>query len=78
MAGNTKYKNQYIAEKYDRINLTVPKGDKAKIDAFAKKQGKSINGYLNELIRKDMGIQEVTDVPETPKKAKKEMEYYLF
>ncbi len=26
-----KYQNQFINEKYDRINLTVPKGDKAVI-----------------------------------------------
>lgn len=75
MAGNTKYKNKYITENYDRINLTVPKGEKANIEAFAKKQGKSINGYLNDLIRKDMENPSSSD--NTPKK-KKEMEYYLF
>ena len=28
MAGKTDYKNAWLAEKLDRINLTVPKGKK--------------------------------------------------
>jgi hypothetical protein len=51
----TKYKNQYVAKKYDRISLIVPKGRKDKIKAHAEAQGKSINDYINNLISKDMG-----------------------
>ena len=47
-------KNRYINKAYDRINLTVPKGQKDVIKEYAEKQGKSVNGYINELIEKDM------------------------
>ena len=36
-----KYQNQFINEKYDRINLTVPKGDKAVIKERAQPPGKA-------------------------------------
>ena len=42
--------NRYIAKAYDRINLTVPKGQKEIIQAYAEAQGKSVNGFINEAI----------------------------
>ncbi len=48
------YQNNYIKEKYDRINLTVPKGKKEKIKKKATAAGKSVNEYINSLIDKDM------------------------
>ena len=54
----TAYKNKFIAESYDRINLTVPKGHKEKIKAFAESKGKSVNGYINDLIESDMKKEE--------------------
>lgn len=53
-----KWQNDYIARAYDRINLTVPKGRKATIEARAKETGESVNGYINGLIRADVGLQE--------------------
>ena len=50
--------NGYISRNYDRINLTVPKGQKAAVDAHAKSKGLSTNALLNELLRADMGISE--------------------
>lgn len=50
----TAYKNDFIMRSYDRINLTVPKGQKDIIKAHAEKQGKSVNAYINDLIEKDM------------------------
>jgi predicted HicB family RNase H-like nuclease len=49
-----KWQNDYIAKTYDRINLTVPKGDKEKIKAFAESQGESVNGFINRLIAEAM------------------------
>lgn len=46
--------NKYITKHYERINLTVPKGQKEVIKAHAEKQGKSVNGYINDLIQEDM------------------------
>lgn len=51
----TKYKNEFTKEKYDRLNIQVPKGQKAIIEAHWKAQGyKSLNAYVNTLIKKDM------------------------
>lgn len=46
--------NKYISKAYDRINLTVPKGEKDKIKAYAERKGKSVNSYINDLIKEDM------------------------
>ena len=42
------YQNEYIKEKYDRINLTVPKGRKEEIKKKAASTGQSVNEYINE------------------------------
>ena len=43
-----RWQNDYIARTYDRINLTVPKGQKDLIKAHAESQGKSVNSFINE------------------------------
>lgn len=40
--------------KYDRHTLRFLKGDKAIVAAYANSQGKSLNGYIIDLIEKDM------------------------
>lgn len=46
-----EYDNQYAKEKYDRIPIMVPKGDKEKIKAAAEKRGyKSTNEFIKALI----------------------------
>lgn len=47
------YQNDYIKEKYDRINLTVPKGRKEEIKEKARMQGLSVNEYINKLLDND-------------------------
>lgn len=46
--------NRYTAKAYDRINLAVPKGTKDIIQARAESLGKSINGYVVDLINSDL------------------------
>lgn len=53
-----KWQNDYISKTYDRINLTVPKGRKSAMEAHAKSRGESVNGYINSLVRADMGLTE--------------------
>ena len=48
------YNNTFILRAYDRINLTVPKGDKEIIKAYAESKGKSVNAYINDLIAADL------------------------
>ena len=42
--------NRYIAKSYDRINLTVPKGKKERIQNFAQSIGESVNGFINRFV----------------------------
>lgn len=51
-----KYQNEFIKQKYDRINLTVPKGKKEKIKAAAKAAGQSVNEYINSAIDSYMNL----------------------
>ena len=50
----TDYKRKFNAENYDRMEITVPKGKKAEIKAYAETKGKSINGFVNEAIDETM------------------------
>lgn len=51
----SKYANEFAKEKYDRLNIQVPKGQKAVIEEHWRTLGyKSLNAYVNDLIRKDM------------------------
>ncbi len=42
--------NRYIADKYDRVNLTIPKGSKERIKAHAEQRGETVNGFINRAI----------------------------
>ena len=49
-----KWQNDYIARAYDRVNLTMPKGKKATVQAHAEAQGESVNGFINRAIQETM------------------------
>jgi predicted HicB family RNase H-like nuclease len=49
-----KVQNDWIKNTYDRINLTVPKGDKEKIAIAAAAAGQSVNAFINEAIKEKM------------------------
>lgn len=42
--------NKYMAANYDRINLTVPKGQKETIKVHAESKGESVNSFINRAI----------------------------
>ena len=47
--------NRYIDKAYDRINLTVKKGEKEKIKAHAEKHdGGSVNAFIQRAISETM------------------------
>ena len=46
--------NKYMAANYDRINLTVPKGQKEAIQAHAAALGESVNAYINRAVDERM------------------------
>lgn len=45
---------KYNAKSYDRIEISVYKGEKQKIKEYAEKKGKSVNAYIYDLIKEDM------------------------
>lgn len=46
--------NKYISVKYDRVNLTMPKGKKDEYKAAAEAAGKSLNQFIIDCIEKRM------------------------
>ena len=46
--------HKYVKANYDRMELTVPKGRKAIIQAHAEAQGQSTNAYINAAIDEKM------------------------
>ena len=49
---------KYIKGNYDRLNILIPKGYKQIVEAHAKARGESINGFVNSLLRKELGVSE--------------------
>ena len=50
----TAYKNRHIKERYDRINLVIPKGEKDRIKKICSEIGASVNEYLYMLVCNDL------------------------
>lgn len=46
--------NKYIKKHYDRINLTLSKGDKEIIKRVAASRGMSVNGYINSILKAEI------------------------
>ena len=51
---STRAQNKYILKAYDRINFTVPKGEKDRIKDFASAVGESVNGYIWKAVQDRM------------------------
>ena len=45
-----KWQNDYIAKKYDRINLVVEKGNKERIKIASDKNGESVTALINRVV----------------------------
>ena len=50
--------NKYISANYDRLNITIPKGQKATVEAAAKEAGESVNLYTQRALLSRMGLSE--------------------
>lgn len=49
-----KADNKYMSENYDRINLTVPKGQKETSNPSARPTASPVNGFINRAIEETM------------------------
>lgn len=54
MANGSEYRNKWIAEKLDRVNLTMPKGQKDIAKTHAEGRGESLNAFINRAITETM------------------------
>ena len=72
MGGRTSAasKNKCMAKAYDRVNLTMPKGQKAEIQVHAQARGESVNGFINRAISEAM--ERDSTAPGTAEGPKKE------
>ena len=58
-----QWQNDYIAKTYDRINLTVPKGQKEMLKVHADKfDGGSVNAFINRAIINQMELDNAQEV----------------
>ena len=67
--------HKYVKANYDRMELTVPKGQKEAIKAHAEARGESVNGFVNRAISEAM--ERDNDAPaasEEPEKEKPPLE----
>ena len=55
-AANKKWNDANLKEKYDRIQLVVPKGEKERIKAAADRSGESVNGFIYRLISRELNL----------------------
>ena len=51
---NQRAVNKYVKANYDRINVTMPKGEKEVIQGCAAAQGESVNGFIVRAVRERM------------------------
>lgn len=56
--------NKYIKGNYDRLNVTVPKGQKSTIEAAATAAGESVNQYTQKALLARMGLEEWPELPD--------------
>lgn len=57
--------NKYMSANYDRVNVTMPKGRKDAIKAYAMIRGESVNGFINRAIQAAMGLEPLQSLPES-------------
>lgn len=51
---NQRAVNKYVKANYDRINVTMPKGEKEVVQGCAAAQGESVNGFIMRAVRERM------------------------
>lgn len=54
----TEWSRAYNEKAYDRLAITIPKGQKQTVEAYAKARGKSINGLVNDMLMAATGQSE--------------------
>ena len=55
---SSQVKNRWAAKAYDRIVVFFPKGYKAIVARHAERCGKSMNGFITDLVRREIDRKE--------------------
>lgn len=58
---NKKWNDAHLKERYDRLQLVLPAGQKATIEAAAQAAGESVNMYAQKALLARMGIENWPD-----------------
>ena len=45
-------------QRYNGLAITIPKGQKALVEVYARSKGETVNGIVNRLLRTELGISE--------------------
>ena len=53
----TEWTRAYNERAYDRLAITIPKGQRAAVQAAAEKDGESINGFVGKALLARMGLE---------------------
>ena len=51
---NKKWNDANMKDRYDRVQLVLPKGEKERVQAAAQASGESVNGYIGKAISERM------------------------
>lgn len=52
--------HKYVKNNYDRLELSVPKGEKEEIQQAAKQAGQSVNTYVYEAVKRRIEQEQTT------------------
>lgn len=52
--------NKYMAKAYDALRIVVPRGRKSDIERYARDHGESVNGVVNRLLARELGMSDDT------------------
>ena len=58
--------NKYIKNNYDRLNITLPLGQKATVQAAAEGEGESVNEFVQKAILERIGLETWPECPADP------------
>lgn len=58
---------KYVKSNYDRIEIRIPKGQKATVEAAAQEARESVNQYTQKALLNRMGLEDWPEKPEASK-----------
>lgn len=54
---NKKWNDAHMKERYDRVQLVLPAGQKATLEAAAQEAGESVNMFTQKALLQRMGLE---------------------